>query len=79
VGTLAALLGFPGAGFLALLTIFSMNACGMFADSCDDYGETAPGFGWYAAGTLVALLAAIAGLIVAVEAAAQRRRRRQSA
>jgi hypothetical protein len=77
LGILAAMLGFPTAGFLALLTILSSNACGMFADSCDDYGKTAPGFEWYALGTIVALVVALTGVVVAIEAAyAQRRRRR---
>jgi hypothetical protein len=78
VGTLAAMLGFPAAGFLALLTILSANACGMFADGCSDYGKTAPGFGWYAAGTVVAGVLAVAGLIVAIEAATEQRRRRSA-
>ena len=79
VGTLAAMLGFLTAGFLALLTIASSNACGMFGDGCSDYGKPAPGFAWYANGTMVALLVALTGLIVAIDAAAWERDRRRSA
>lgn len=79
LGTLAAMLGLPAGGFLALLTVASSNACGMFADGCSDYGKTAPGFGWFAIGVPVALVVGVVGLIVAIDAAAEQRQRRDPA
>jgi hypothetical protein len=55
--------------------VFTANACGMFADSCEDYGETAPGFGLFAAGTIVAAAIAAGGIVVTIAAAVARRRR----
>ena len=75
IGFVAAAVGFSLTPILALFTVFSVNACGPFADGCDEYGQTAPGFELYAAGTLIALVVAIAGLIVGITAAVRHRRR----
>jgi hypothetical protein len=67
------MIGFPLAGFLFLLAGLSSNPCGAFADSCDDYGKTPASFVWLALGSVVALVVAVRGLVVALRA---RRRRR---
>ena len=74
-GIVAFAVATPAALVLLLLTALTANACGMFADGCDDDGKTAPGFLWFALGAGVASLVAFGGLVVAVFAFAARRRR----
>ena len=76
VSILIVVLALGAAAFLFLLTLLSANACGPFADGCDDYGETAPGFGMFAVGTVLAITVAAVALAVAVTTAWRRRRRR---
>jgi hypothetical protein len=41
----------------AAMALLTSNSCGMFADGCDTYGQTAPGFDLFALATLLSLSA----------------------
>ena len=56
---LVSLLGLPASALVALLTV---NACGMFADGCDKYGQTAPAFPYAVAGLVLCVVGVAAGL-----------------
>jgi hypothetical protein len=73
-GIVIAALGLTAAVVSFLFALLTANACGMFADGCDDYGEPAPGFALFVASTIVAGGAAVGGVLVAVTATARRRR-----
>jgi hypothetical protein len=57
-----------------LLALFSSNSCGMFADGCDTYGQTGPGFEAFLLGTLVSLGAVLACFVGLINRAARRSR-----
>ncbi|HEX7277744.1 MAG TPA: hypothetical protein VF244_10255, partial [Acidimicrobiales bacterium] len=42
IGVVAAVIGFPLSGILGIISILSMNPCGMMGDACDDYGQVNP-------------------------------------
>lgn len=52
-------LGLTGAGVavvcFAAMALLTSNSCGMFADDCDTYGQSAPGFEHYVLATLLSL------------------------
>ena len=59
-----------------VLAVASSNACGMFGDGCDDYGEPADGFVFFVATFVLSGAVAIAAFFGTVVAAAKRARRR---
>lgn len=72
-GIVVAVLSLPAAAGFALLALLTANACGMFADGCDDYGKPAAGFSWFVAGTCLAITAFVVGVAIALFATVNRR------
>ncbi len=72
IGILLGLFGAAGVGLGAIVALLTANACGAFADGCDDYGQPAPGF--YPAVGLVLMCgaAAVAGLVMVVVGVSKR-------
>ncbi len=69
VGIVTLVLALGAAALSFLLAVATSNACGMFADGCEEYGESADGFTFFVAmlilSTGVAAVAAV-GTVVAV-------------
>ena len=60
---LTALVGLP---ISALITLLTANACGMFGDGCDEYGQTGDGFEVALAALGLSVIGVVVGIVLAL-------------
>jgi len=65
-GMVIGLGGVAGLPIAAFMTLATANACGMFGDGCDDYGQTGAGFEVALAALGVCVIGVVVGLVLAV-------------
>ena len=65
-GVLAIFGGIAAVPVSLLGMLVTANSCGMFADSCDTYGQPAAGFEWFGALFFAAPVAVIVGIVLCV-------------
>lgn len=73
IGLVIAGLAVVAGAIFALLTLLSANACGMFADGCEDYGKPADGFELFASLTFLSGLAFVGGMVMTIVGTVARR------